>query len=311
MRRATSIDSGRSAPGVDESMVQARQRSDKGLIPPRFILTATIAQMKQFVSGTASENPFVTAYAAKLDQIAELSPAQRAEMKATATRIVEQQIVPAWLRVVSYLESLVPRSTDAAGLSRLPGGREAYAYRLRNFTTTDLTADEIHALGLKQVAVLEAEMDVILKGMGRATGTVPSRIAQLKKEQAYPLTEEGRAAIMAGWLARREREVVAYLIEENRCLRRQLSTRRLRLTDDDRRRLAARAYRSAGVPYATSPRSPRPTRYCGGTGTSLRGNGRAAVPRSTAVRSWLKSVAWWSGWRKRTRRGAIRGCKAR
>src|SRR5688572_30721241 len=49
--------------------------------------------------------------------------------------------------------------------------------------------------------------------------------------------------IVTGWLARREREVVAYLIEENRCLRRQLGTRRARLTDDDRRRLAARAYR--------------------------------------------------------------------
>jgi len=49
--------------------------------------------------------------------------------------------------------------------------------------------------------------------------------------------------IVTGWLARREREVVAYLIEENRCLRRQLGTRRLRVTDDGRRRLAARAYR--------------------------------------------------------------------
>ena len=49
--------------------------------------------------------------------------------------------------------------------------------------------------------------------------------------------------IVTGWLARREREVVAYLIEENRCLRRQLGTRRVRLTNDDRRRLAARAYR--------------------------------------------------------------------
>jgi hypothetical protein len=48
--------------------------------------------------------------------------------------------------------------------------------------------------------------------------------------------------VVTGWLARREREVVAYLIEENRLLRRQLGTRRLRLTDDDRRRLAARAY---------------------------------------------------------------------
>jgi transposase len=49
--------------------------------------------------------------------------------------------------------------------------------------------------------------------------------------------------VQTGWLARREREAVAYLIEENRLLRRQLGTRRLRLTDDDRRRLAARAYR--------------------------------------------------------------------
>src|SRR6202521_5812614 len=48
---------------------------------------------------------------------------------------------------------------------------------------------------------------------------------------------------LTGWLDRREREAVAYLIEENRLLRRQLGTRRLRLTDDDRRRLAARARR--------------------------------------------------------------------
>jgi hypothetical protein len=49
--------------------------------------------------------------------------------------------------------------------------------------------------------------------------------------------------VLIGWLARRERQVVVYLIEENRCLRRQLGGRRLRLTDPDRRRLAARAYR--------------------------------------------------------------------
>jgi putative transposase len=49
--------------------------------------------------------------------------------------------------------------------------------------------------------------------------------------------------VLTGWLERREREALAYLIEENRLLRRQLGSRRLRLTDDDRRRLAARAYR--------------------------------------------------------------------
>jgi putative transposase len=49
--------------------------------------------------------------------------------------------------------------------------------------------------------------------------------------------------VVTGWLAQREREVVVYLIEENRCLRRQLGSRRVRVTDDDRRRLAAGAYR--------------------------------------------------------------------
>lgn len=49
--------------------------------------------------------------------------------------------------------------------------------------------------------------------------------------------------VLAGWLECREREAIAYLVEENRCLRRQVGNRRLRLTDEDRRRLAVRAHR--------------------------------------------------------------------
>jgi hypothetical protein len=69
---------------------------------------------------------------------------------------------------------------------------------------------------------------------------------------------------LTGWLARREREALVYLIEENRCLRRQLGDRRLRLTDEDRRRLAARAYCGAAVPCARSPRSRRRIPSSGG-----------------------------------------------
>ena len=59
--------------------------------------------------------------------------------------------------------------------------------------------------------------------------------------------------VLTGWLERREREVVDYLIEENRCLRRQLGTRRVRLTNDDRRGWPRARIASAGVPYVTSP----------------------------------------------------------
>ena len=70
--------------------------------------------------------------------------------------------------------------------------------------------------------------------------------------------------VLTGWLDRREREAIAYLIEENRLLRRQLGGRRLRLTDDDRRRLAARAYESAVRPCGKSPRSRGRIPCCGG-----------------------------------------------
>ena len=70
--------------------------------------------------------------------------------------------------------------------------------------------------------------------------------------------------VLTGWLERREREAIAYLIEENRLLRRQLGTRRLRLTDDDRRRLAPVRTEWAGRPSGRSPRSRRRTRSCGG-----------------------------------------------
>src|SRR5215204_1616501 len=101
--------------------------------------------------------------------------------------------------------------------------------------------------------------------------------------------------VVTGWLARREREVIVYLIEENRCFRRQLGSRRVRLTDDDRRRLAARAYR-------VGRRALRDIATIATPDTLLRWH------RQLIARKWtydhtsvnrrqvlLRSVAWWSG----------------
>jgi hypothetical protein len=79
-----------------------------------------------------------------------------------------------------------------------------------------------------------------------------------------PATLQMALGVLTGWRDRREREAIAYMIEENRLLRRQRGTRRLRLTDDDRRRLAARAYRLGRAAYGRSPRSRRRTPCCGG-----------------------------------------------
>ena len=99
---------------------------------------------------------------------------------------------------------------------------------------------------------------------------------------------------VTSWLDRQEREILAYLIEENRVLRRQLGGRRLRLTDDDRRRLAARAYRLGRRRCARSRRSSRRTRCSGGTGSSSRGNGPTRRTARVVAACLPKSANWWA-----------------
>ena len=188
---------GQVAPRMAEAVVESQQRAAKDLIPPRYILRLTIDQMRRFVSTPPAQNPFVTSLDERAAAIKDLSPADRAAAVAQAERIVRESVYPEWQKAIAYLESLVPRSADHAGLWRLEGGAEAYTYFLKNFTTTDLTPDQIHEIGLRKVAELERDMDVVFRKLGRSTGTVKERVAQLKKDLSYPLTEDGRKQIMA------------------------------------------------------------------------------------------------------------------
>jgi uncharacterized protein (DUF885 family) len=185
------------APRMAEAVVEARQRAAKDLIPPRFILNLTIDQMRRFVATPPAQNPFVTSLDERAAVIKEIAPADRAAAVAHAERITRESIYPEWNKAIAYLETLIPRSAERAGLWRLEGGAQAYEYFLKNFTTTDLTAEQIHVIGLRKVAELERDMDDLLRKLGRPTGSVKDRVAQMKKDLSYPLTEEGRKQIMA------------------------------------------------------------------------------------------------------------------
>ena len=182
---------------MNEAIEDARRIAESGRIPPRFILRLTITQMQQFIGTPAAENPFVTVLASKMAAIKDMPAAKRDSLKGEAEQIVSSEIYPAWRKAVALIEPLVARATDDAGLWRFDKGAEIYAYNLRRYTTTTMTADEIHQIGLREVARVEKEMDAILRKLGRTEGTVNARVAQLKKDQAYPITEEGRTRIMA------------------------------------------------------------------------------------------------------------------
>jgi uncharacterized protein (DUF885 family)/quercetin dioxygenase-like cupin family protein len=182
---------------MDEAIAEARARVAKNMIPPRFILRATIAQMQQFIATPPSGNPFVASFAQRMPLVKDLPQPRREELRAQAEKIVASQVYPSWKRAIALLQPLVGKATDDAGLWRFKGGDEAYAAALRRFTTTNLTADQIHEIGLKRVAAIEQQMDELFRQAGKTQGSIKERVAQMKKEQAYPLTEEARTKIMA------------------------------------------------------------------------------------------------------------------
>jgi uncharacterized protein (DUF885 family) len=183
---------------LDEATADARRLAAKKVVPPRFILQATIKQMQGFVDSSPAQNPLVTSFSEKLAGIKTLPEAKREALRAEAEKIVAAQIYPAWKRGITLLESQVGGSTDDAGIWHLKGGDAAYAYFLRRFTTTSLTAEQIHQIGLDHVASLEKQMDTLLRRINRTEGTVKERIEKLSLDMRYPdpASEASRAQIM-------------------------------------------------------------------------------------------------------------------
>jgi uncharacterized protein (DUF885 family) len=183
---------------MDEASERAAQISEQGILPPRFIVDATIAQMRSFVAAPARQNPLVMTFEQRMAAVSTIAASRREALAADAERIVDRDVYPAWRRALTLLDGQRPRTTDAAGLWRLKDGDKAYAAALHLHTTTDLTADQIHDIGLRQVAQLEGEMDRLLRQLGRSEGSVQDRIAKLRSDLAYPnwASDESRAQIM-------------------------------------------------------------------------------------------------------------------
>src|SRR5579863_10705408 len=182
---------------MEEAIAEAQRIAIKNMFPPRFIIDATLTQLKQFIAPPPAQNPFVTTFDQKMTAVKAISDARREEMRAEAERIVNAQVYPAWRKAIALLEPLRDRATDDAGIWRFKGGAEDYAYALRRYTTTNLTAEQIHQIGLQQVERIETQMDAIFRRLGRTQGTLKERIAKLSQDLAYPQTEDGRKLIMA------------------------------------------------------------------------------------------------------------------
>jgi len=181
-------------PAVDAETARINADAGKGVIPPDFIIDLTTGQLTALSHQTPADMAMVKSLERKAAALGLSGYGDR------AARIVETEVKPALARQIEAFQTLRPRAVHDAGVTRrLPDGEAFYAHALKHWTTTTLTADQIHAIGLEQVAEISASIDAILKTQGMTQGTVGQRIDALNKDpaQLYAETDEAKAQLIA------------------------------------------------------------------------------------------------------------------
>jgi uncharacterized protein (DUF885 family) len=180
------------AAALDGETARLRHDAGIGVIAPAFLLDKTLRQMKAARAQPLPEWGIVTS-------VAKRSAGFPGDPAARALRIASEKVAPALDRQIAFLAELRTRATDDAGVWKLPDGEAYYAWALRAGTTSDLSPDQVHQLGLDQVRELAGRMEPLLRAQGLTKGTVGERMAALGQDPRYlyPNTDAGRAELLA------------------------------------------------------------------------------------------------------------------
>jgi uncharacterized protein (DUF885 family) len=180
----------------DQLIVNLERREHKGIMAPKFVYAYVIGDSRKIITGAPfDDGPDSTLWADFKKKVGKLdidTSAREALLK-DARKALLQSVQPAYEKLIAFVRSLEARATTDDGAWKLPDGNAYYANALQRTTTTDLTAEEIHELGLREVARIHDEMREIMKAVGYE-GTLNEffEFMRTDKQFYYDDTPEGR-----------------------------------------------------------------------------------------------------------------------
>jgi len=184
---------GQFADQLNANTIDLRDQSARGIVPPDFLLDATIDQLSK-TAVPASQATVVT------------SLQRRAAAKgldprygARAAQLYGARVFPALQAQLALVKQLRAKATGDAGVWKFKEGPEFYAVALAGTTTTRMSPEEVHKFGLDEAAAISARLDALLKAQGMTKGSIGARMAALYKDpaQLYPDTDEGKRQAIA------------------------------------------------------------------------------------------------------------------
>ena len=179
---------------VDFDTATIREDTRRGFIPPDFIVDKTLAQLRLLREQPGAKSSMTQSLVSRT-----AAKGIAGDWGARAARIIDGSLAKALDGQLASIADQRPRATHDPGMRSRPGGEAYYPLCLRYQTSTRLTPDEAHAIGLAQVAELSAEADRLLKAQGYSEGAVGTRLAALTRDPKwlYPNTDAGRTELLA------------------------------------------------------------------------------------------------------------------
>ena len=188
---------------LDGARERAEAQAEAGVMLPRFVYPKLIEAARNVVTGAPftegeGDSPLLADIRAKIASL-ELEANKADALLARAEAALLSDVQPAYLELIGMFERHRGRATDDDGVWKLPDGEAYYAARLKHYTTTELTADEIHEIGLAEVARIHAEMEAIKDQVG-FEGTLQEFFAHLRTAPEFTFSDDddGRAAYIEG-----------------------------------------------------------------------------------------------------------------
>lgn len=188
-------------PGMNEAIAQAKTRAAQGIMPPKWVYPYVINDARNVITGApfdgGADAPLFADFKAKVAKL-NISQIEKDLLIADAAQALNASVKPAYEALIAEMTAQEKVAGTDDGIWRFKDGAGYYAERLANYTTTDLTPDQIHNLGLAQVARIHKEMGVVQKKMG-VKGDLQAFFNYMRTEPKFyaPETAEGRALYLS------------------------------------------------------------------------------------------------------------------
>jgi uncharacterized protein (DUF885 family) len=148
----------------DETVIQMRKGMAEGLMPPRILLEKVVDQANGLATKTAEDSPFAQPFKKFPDAI---SAEDQKRLREQGLAAIRDSVLPAYVSFTKFVrEEYAPKGRTEPGAWSLPNGGEYYAFRVKESTTTNLTPEEIHQIGLREVSEIEGKMLQVVNQLG-------------------------------------------------------------------------------------------------------------------------------------------------